>query len=276
MTAFPASQIPVYYINVASRLDRRQFMEEQFARLGIVAERLDAVTPREVSDTRMAAHQGSGTPSAMARVEVACSMSHEKAWRLFLSRGQPVALVLEDDVVMGNGLKTLLSPSVYADIDAELVKLETTYELIRVGQIRRTAGHYAIRQLLATHVGTGAYVITADMARRVLADPRLQAITVDNYLFSRKGPVIPSRGLLQVEPAPAVQLVHYRGGKRGQAGDSDLEGDRAHLRAARPRRDGWRSALASISYTLRLVAHILPDPEARRQKRRAIAFEHDA
>ncbi len=65
MTTFPVDQIPVYYINVASRVDRRQFMEEQFARLGIAAERVDAVTPLEVSDARMAAHQHPASLSAV-------------------------------------------------------------------------------------------------------------------------------------------------------------------------------------------------------------------
>lgn len=211
----------------------------------------------------------------MSRVEVACTMSHEKAWRWFLGRKQPLALVLEDDLVLGDGLRTVLAPSVYANVDAELVKLETTYESVRVGRIRSTAGRFAVRQLLATHMGTGAYIISAEMARRVLADPRLHTMTVDSYFFSRRGPVIPSRGLLQVDPAPTVQLVHYRGNKSGETTHSDLEGDRSRQHAATPRRNRWRDFLARTSYTLRLVAHILPDAEARRQKRRAVAFEGD-
>lgn len=65
MTAFPVDQIPACYINLASRVDRRQFMEEQFARLGIVAERVDAVTPLEVSDARMTTHQHPANLSAV-------------------------------------------------------------------------------------------------------------------------------------------------------------------------------------------------------------------
>lgn len=264
MTDFPANQIPVYYINLSSRTDRRQFMEEQFARLGIVAERIDAVTIADVSDARIGS-------SMMAPVEIACTMSHEKVWRL-LGKSQPLALVLEDDVVLGDGLKSLLAPSVYAGIGAQLVKLETTYEPIRLGHAKRTVGRFAIRQLLATHMCTGAYVISAAMARHALADPRMWAMTIDNYLFSRNGPVIPSRGLLQVDPAPTIQLMYYRGNKPQQTAHSDIEGGRARQQAA----GRWRSTLASISYTLRLVAHILPDADARRQKRRAVAFEADA
>jgi len=104
MTAFPAGQIPVYYINLAPRTDRRQFMEEQFSRLGIVAERIDAVTIADVGETRMALHADPRNPWAMTRVEVACGMSHEKAWRHMLDAGREFALILEDDAVLGDGV----------------------------------------------------------------------------------------------------------------------------------------------------------------------------
>ena len=38
----------------------------------------------------------------------------------------------------------------------------------------------------------------------------------------------------------------------------------------------WTDYLARASYSLRLAAHILPDAETRRQKRRPIPFEMDA
>lgn len=102
-------------------------------------------------------------------------------------------------------------------------------------------------------------------------------MSVDRYFFPRGGPVIPSRGLFQVEPAPAVPLEHYRGDGPAEVAYSDLKQDRSRARAPmrlplRYRRRGFR---AKATYTLRLLAHILPDAEARWQKRRAIAFETD-
>lgn len=279
MTAFPADQIPVYYINVSARLDRRQFMEEQFTRLGIVADRVDAVTIAEVGDDRMLPHADPANPWAMTRVEVACVMSHESAWRQMLDAGHPFALILEDDVVMGEGLTAFLDPAFSVDLAADVVKLETMYERVRLGRaVRTVAGRFEVRQLLASHMGAAAYIISAGMARRALADPALPLMSVDRYLFSRGGPIIPSRGLYQVDPAPAVQLEHYRGGKPAEASRSDLRGDRDSHRASvpQPLSYRWRDFLARASYTLRLAAHILPDAEVRKQKRRAVAFEGDA
>lgn len=281
MTSFPATQIPVYFINLAARPERRQFMEQQFQRLGIVAERIDAVTAAGVGDARMAPHAGSANPWAMARIEVACVMSHEQAWRRMLQAGQPYALILEDDVVLGDGLPAFLDPSLSAEIGADVLKLETMYRPVRLGGAARiVAGRFRVCQLLASHLGTAAYIISAEMARRTLADPRLHAMSADRYLFSRDGPTIPSRGVLQVDPAPAVQLEFYRGEKpetETAAASSDLKQDRDHNAGAMATslRARWTDFLAQASYSLRLAGHILPDAEARRQKRRPIPFEMD-
>jgi glycosyl transferase, family 25 len=40
--------LPLFYINLARRVDRRRFMEKQFAESGIAAERVEAFTPEEV------------------------------------------------------------------------------------------------------------------------------------------------------------------------------------------------------------------------------------
>jgi GR25 family glycosyltransferase involved in LPS biosynthesis len=278
MTTFPADQIPVYYINLASRPDRRQFMQEQFARLGIVAERVDAATIADVGEDRMAPHIDPRNPWAMARVEVACVMSHEKAWRAMLDTGQDYAVILEDDAVMSDGMKAFLDPDFSNGLRPELVKLETVGERVRLGHtVRRVAPRFGVHQLLASHMGAGAYIISASMARRALADPRLLRMSVDRYLFTRDGPIIPHRRLYQVDPAPVVQLEFYRGDKPAGAEHSDLKRDRDghQAGAARPLSHRWRDTLSRIAYTLRLVMHILPDPVARRQKRRQVPFAGD-
>ncbi|RYE44280.1 MAG: glycosyltransferase family 25 protein [Hyphomicrobiales bacterium] len=277
MTEFPAGQIPAYYINLGTRLDRRRFMEEQFTRLGIVADRVDAVTIADVGEARMVPHADPRNPWAMTKVEVACVMSHERAWRRMLDAGHEFALILEDDAVMGDGLKAFLDPAFTSGLRPDLVKLETMYERVRLGRALRTvAGRFGVHQLLASHMGAAAYIISASMARRALADPRFPHMSVDRYLFSRGGPVIPHRGLFQVDPAPVVQLEYYRGDKPADAERSDLKRDRdGHAAMPRPLGHRWRDSLGRVVYTLRLIAHILPDAEARRQKRREVPYEGD-
>ena len=40
----------IYYINLARRTDRRDFMEAQFQKLGLAATRIEAVTPADISE----------------------------------------------------------------------------------------------------------------------------------------------------------------------------------------------------------------------------------
>ncbi|HEV2518560.1 MAG TPA: glycosyltransferase family 25 protein [Devosia sp.] len=274
MSPFPADQIPVYYINLASRPDRRKFMEQQFERLGIVAERIDAVTIADVG----AANADPPKPLAMTPVEIACTMSHEKTWCRMLDAGQQFALLLEDDAVIGDGLKAFLEPALCDGLQPDLVKLETFYDRVRLGRaVRHVSDRFGVHQLLASHFGTAAYIISATMARRVLADPRLRRMSIDRYLFTRDGPVIPHRGLYQANPAPVVQLQFYRGDKSSAAAQSDLKRDRDRRDAKQrpPLIHRYSDTLRRIAYTLRLTAHILPDAVARRQKRREVPFERD-
>jgi len=269
------TRIPVYFINLQSRPDRRQFMEEQFARLDIVAERINAVVAAEVDESRLRPHQDLGNPWATSRIEVACCMSHELAWRTMLAAGARHALVLEDDVIMGQGLPALLDADFNEGLGAELIKLETTGAAIRLGRPVRQVGSFAVRQLLSSHMGGGAYIISAAMARRALSDPALKRMSVDRYLFSRGGPILPSRGLYQVDPAPALQLEFYQGDQPAGAMRSDLTPDRDRHRASVPHTFAYRltDSLARARYSLRAFAHTITDPVARTEPRRVVQFE---
>lgn len=285
MPARDLGQTPVFYINLASRADRRLFMEEQFERLGIDAERIEAVRAADVEDAAMVPHLDNDNPWALSRVEVACGLSHAMAWQRLLDEGHPSALILEDDVVLGDALPAFLVPSATAALGADLIKLETFNEQIRVGRTAALiAGRFAVRTLLASHMGAGAYIISADMARRALADPAFRQMSVDRYLFCRGGPIVPSASVYQVDPAPTVQLHKHTGDKDNgghrqvSAGNSDLLLDRRTHRAGI--RHTWRyklrTVVAGTLYTLRLLAHALPDAEARRERRRRITFDPGA
>lgn len=63
----PKQQLPVFYINLDSRPDRRQFMEEQFARLSVQVERVSARTiadvPTELPGMTIPARSGRPRPA---------------------------------------------------------------------------------------------------------------------------------------------------------------------------------------------------------------------
>jgi glycosyl transferase, family 25 len=267
--------IPAYYINLATRPDRRQFMEQQFARLGMSVQRIEAVAASEVPAERLAQLVGAGKRIALSPVEVACLLSHERTWRTFLGTGAEHALVLEDDVVMSEGLPHFLDRALHAGLGVDLMKLETYHQKVHLGRARRiVAGDLAVRQLLSSHLGTGAYVISRRQAERALADPILRTLPIDCYLFDKRGPILPSKGIFQVEPAPVVQLSFRPNDSLSDVGRSDLSAERATFEASLPdmaiqRRAGtW----ARVKYKLRSIVQTFQDSEAILSKRRMVTF----
>ena len=273
-----SGRIPAYYINLASRPDRRAFMEDQFARFGMAVERIEAVTTSDVGEDRMAPHLDPHNRTAMSQVEVACLLSHERTWRAFLETGEEHAMILEDDLVMSEGLPHFLDRALHQELGVDLMKLETFRQSIRLGRARQVvAGRWAVRQLLTSHLGTAAYIISRTRAQRALADPVAHTMPVDCYLFDKRGPLVPARGIFQVEPAPAVQLHLHCNAASAEVSRSDLAAERARVDASRPSLASHRrrQAIARLKYKLRTIIQTYQDIEAVRTKRRLVPFEGD-
>lgn len=274
----PKQPIPAFYINLASRPDRRAFMEEQFDRLGMVVERIEATTKDQVPEERMAPHRAPRNRNAMSQVEVASVLSHEHAWRNFLETGAEHALILEDDIVMSEGMPHFLDPSLHKDMGVDIMKLETFRRKVHLGRVRRTVeGRWAVRQLLSSHMGAAAYVISRTRAQRTLTDPLARTMTVDRYLFDKRGPVLPAKGIFQVEPAPSVQMHLHAGSTASDVARSDLAVGRSNSGAGRRDRAGMgpQEAFARARYKLRTILETFQDLEAITSRRRMVGFADD-
>lgn len=269
------AQLPVFYINLGRRPDRREFMEEQFSRLGIVAERIEAVTADQVTEAQMEPHRDRHNPWSISRVEVACRLSHEFIWRLMQDRGLEAALILEDDVILGEVVPRLLDPSLMDRLGASLLKLERSDRVVRLGRVRATLEQrFAVRRILTSDACTGAYIIRASTARKFLNDPRLASHAIDGYLFMRRGPVVPANGMLHLDPAPCVQLA-YKDNPSGDVMVSDLHPDRVKVFSRRERtfRSRWRQTVADLSYSLRSAWATLLDSGLSPRPRQRVPFD---
>jgi glycosyl transferase family 25 len=266
--------VPIYYINLASRQDRRAFMERQFEQLSIKAERIEAVTPDQITAAELKPHLDQNNPYAASPAEVACALSHRRAWATMLERGQPAALILEDDVTLSSSLRSTLVADIPRSTGAGIVRLERSTRKVALGQIRsNVADGITVRTLLSTDYGSAAYLMTDWMARRILADPRFQAMTMDGYLFMRGSPVFPSRDIVQCDPAPCEQL--HPSTPDMPPARSDLVRTRFIRTSARrlPWRAKWRVAADDLGYTLRSTYLALR--EGVNPRRRVIEFAPD-
>jgi glycosyl transferase, family 25 len=254
------SLIPIYYINLASRTDRREHMENELARLGLSAERVEAVTRQELSPA-----SGALVPSSYT----ASRLSHMRAWQLMLDRGAPAAIILEDDVVLHPSFQDFLAPDVL-ELGADLIKLETFRRTVLLGDRSHHVGEQStVVELQSSHLGAAAYLMSAGMARRALQEPTLASLHTDRFLFGRGGPNLLRRRVFQADPAPCIQLMMLEG-----AASALGRGDLAVPSPAKARyRDpiGYSLRVGTI-HLWRLLRLALRDPAAMIRRRHKVRF----
>lgn len=196
----------IYFINLPSRPDRREFMERQLARLGLAAKRVVAKSPAELGADFLARHADPRRARFLSPPQLACTFSHTEAWRAMLADGADRALVLEDDA------------SVAPELPAFLAALpELPFDLIRIEACRRPllsseplpgveiAG-VRLRRFRSTGWGSAGYIITADAARQLLDSPNLFDRPTDVTLFCPIERPASGLRLAQTDPALCNQL----------------------------------------------------------------------
>lgn len=217
--------LPIFYINLASRPDRREHIERQFEALGLTGTRVEAVTAADLASVANA---------QLSPAELGCSRSHQRIWRMLVEQQIPAALILEDDVVLSRHLPTVLADPRLLD-GVEAIQFETRQTSALVGRAIPTAATGVSRnRLMSSSLGSAAYVMTSQLAARVLAHPEVDNLPLDTFLFGRPGSVFYEARIFQTVPALAIQLDQTVGGRQG-AGHSDLNARRGPFSLRDPR-----------------------------------------
>lgn len=238
--------LPIFYINMASRPDRRAHVEQQLDVLGLVGTRIDAVTAADLELLP-------GAP--LSPGELGCSRSHQKIWRILAEQDIPAALILEDDVLLASEVPLLLSDPRLLDGGVEAIQLETRgYTSALVGPAVPTAAPGVSRsRLMSSSLGSAAYIMTAGLARRLLARPDVDRLALDHLLFGWAGELCYEARIFQTLPALAIQLDQTVDGRRG-AGRSDLDDNRL---TGTPRRrslaESWQKLVRQLRHYNRIL-----------------------
>jgi glycosyl transferase family 25 len=100
---FNQSGFKIYYINLDRSAERRDRIENELDRYGLLAERIPAVDGSQLTDAELFRHYDPNKNSSeyfapLKKSEIACFLSHRKVLRQFVEGGDSdFALVLEDD-----------------------------------------------------------------------------------------------------------------------------------------------------------------------------------
>lgn len=261
--------IPVYYINLASRPDRREFMERQFQQLGIAAERIEAVRMDEVPRGLVEWHATTHSLWRLAEGDLACGLSHQRSWKRLLANGAPAALVLEDDVQLAAPVLDFLSPELTEQLQADLLKLETFQSPVKLGSAVQQVGSTTLRELCSSQMGGAAYILTRDVARRSLGSPLRNQMGIDRFLFGRGGYHLLRSRVLQATPSPCIQIDKLDTADR--VGESNIAMTRKPS-TARPARDLTAVLGLHLDHVARLARLAGRDLAALRGARVVVPF----
>lgn len=198
-----APDLPFYVINLDRSPERWSFMEEMGAERGIQLQRVSAVDGLALSQEELerVCPPINGFLS-LAAPEIGCYESHKEVWRLIAEGEHTHGFVLEDDVYLSQNISTLCAEVVSAFPELDLVKFNNYLRPIYLS--RKPLGSVGAVELfrpMQVTIDAGAYLMSRECARTMLASSTTFCEAVDNVLFSPLSP----RSIAQLVPAAAMQ-----------------------------------------------------------------------
>jgi GR25 family glycosyltransferase involved in LPS biosynthesis len=220
----------IYYINLARRTDRRAFMEEQFARLGLTATRIEAVTPADLSDADRQRPISPLTGFALPEPALCCTFSHLRALGEMLNTGVSWALILEDDAVLSASLPSFLREFEASPPDTLIVRIEaaTKAHLTLSRQIATVAG-VTLHRFMGWDIGAAGYIVSDAGGRIVRAEPDIKMHDIDVAMFHDIIPLSRRLRPLQTSEGLCIQ-AGYLANHSASLAESDLRGSRRMVR----------------------------------------------
>ncbi|MBF7690179.1 MULTISPECIES: glycosyltransferase family 25 protein [Acinetobacter] len=190
----------VFIINLEQCTDRLKQQETQFKKLGLTFERLPAVSIEEIStkDYERLAFNGQ---RPMKQSELACFLSHKKAWTAVIEANAP-CLILEDDAVLVRDLKNILHDvATLKNIDVVNLEVHGRKKMISKQCVATVAQNYHLFELYQDRSGAAAYILFPSGANKLLKRlehtyPKL----ADEFIWNCYSLIG-----YQIEPAAALQ-----------------------------------------------------------------------
>jgi glycosyl transferase family 25 len=199
--------LPILYINLEQRPDRRAFMEGQFARLGLTATRIAAATPAEVTLDQRDRYCNPRRYRWMSPAAFACSLSHLKALASLLETGAPLGLILEDDAELSSRLPAVLAAMEQSPPRFDIIRIEANPYPVRLqSAVRGSIAGVDLHNAASWAVGSAGYLASRRAATHIAAGDELFRNPVDEALFNPYRPLGRALSIAHCDPGLCIQL----------------------------------------------------------------------
>lgn len=250
----------IYVINLDRHADRWRHASAALAGVDAHVVRVRAFDGQRLRERPFPAKPRAGALPALGmvltRFEIACVLSHRRAWRKFLASGAGRCVVVEDDIHLGANVSAFLNDPALLSTGLDLVKLEAHRDWVVLDRkLAAIVQGREIRRLLTYMPGAGAYLLTRSAAERLLPLTRGAPDMADQLIFN--APKYRPLGFAhfrigQVRPAPFIQdillpqaeqsaaLETYIGERRGERRrERSFSLAKIRRELLRPLRDFW-------------------------------------
>jgi len=219
--------VDIYLINLASRPDRRAFMEAQFNRLGLTAKYIRATSPADLSAEQLQRYCNPARGEWLEPGALCCSLSHLETMRHIVNASAEYALVLEDDVVLSERLPAVLSALEDSRPPFDILRVETVIQSQRM--LPSSAGTLVGVEILRTFSwpgGSAGYIISRAAAKTVIDSGELQHKAADQALLDPYEPLARRLSLRQCNPGLVVQTDRLKSAEVPDMGSDITHGSR--------------------------------------------------
>lgn len=176
--------LPIWLINLPRAAARRERMEVRMTALGLPYTLFPGVDGKAEEARLLANTDVPAFERNMGRKVliggIGCYHSHLGVWEAFLASGQPIALILEDDVVFHDDFLVAVRLGLHASAHWDFLKLNRIRAKLPVSQGR--VGPYQLNAYIGPATGTGAYLIKRETAAKLLVAMRRVTRATDHEI----------------------------------------------------------------------------------------------
>lgn len=190
----------ILIINLDQSTERLAQQQRQFKKLGLSFERLPAVSINDFDDKEYHRLAFSGQ-RPLKKAELACFLSHKKAWEHVLTANEPCA-ILEDDAVLVKDFAHILAELKQRDIDFVNLEVHGRKKIVSLTERFSIVNkQYDLLRLFLDRSGTGGYVIYPSGAKILLDYIQQRPVGLaDEFIHSCN-----ALNRYQIEPAALLQ-----------------------------------------------------------------------